>query len=75
MIVEIGGMLVNTDSICTVKRCRYEKDNDSGFNYCLEMYYNTGKTELISFPNEADRDIGYQTLRLFETVVNKTRTK
>lgn len=72
MIVEINDILINTDSICTAKRCRHTTD-DNALEYCIEMYYNTGKTELLVFKSAEARDVGYHTLRLFETVINKKR--
>lgn len=75
MIVEINDILINTNSICTAKRCRKTTDMSGEIEYCLELNFTNGKTELLVFKNEEARDIGYQTLRLFETVINKNRKK
>ena len=75
MIVEINDILINTDSICTAKPCRKTEYYSSYIEYCLELNFTNGKRELLVFKNEADRDTGYHTLRLFETVINKNKKR
>lgn len=75
MIVEINDTLVNIDNICTAKRCFQDTDNPGRLKPCIYITFLNGKTESIEFKNDHDMQVGYQTLRLFETTISKNRNK
>lgn len=75
MIVEINDTLVNIDNVCTSKRCYQTDDDTDKLIPSLLITFVGGKSEFISFKSVEDMNVGYQTLRLFETVTNKIRKK
>lgn len=75
MIVEINDTLVNLTNFCTAKKCYQDADAPGRLNPCLYITFLNGKTESIEFKNDHDMQVGYETIRLFETVANKNTKK
>ncbi|WP_094570759.1 hypothetical protein [Mucilaginibacter xinganensis] len=65
MMIEINDTLVNIDNVCSAKRFPNEK--------MLLVKFRDGLSEEIKFKNRDELEVGYQTLRLCETVIHKNR--
>lgn len=75
MIIEINDTLINIDNMCSAKKVYQDTDNPGQLKPCLYITFLNGKTESIEFKNNEDMQVGYHTIRLFETVTNKNKIK
>lgn len=75
MIVEINDTLVNIANLCSAKKCYQTTDEPGTLKPSLHISFINGKTEIIEFKSVEDMQVGYQTLRLFETVTSRNTKK
>lgn len=75
MIVEINDTLININNVCSAKKCYQTTDEPGRLKPSLHISFINGKTEIIQFKNNEDMQVGYHTIRLFETVINKNKKR